>query len=334
MVEPTTLDFGVVAVGDYADQSFTITNTGGGILSGMVAEMCDDFDVIAGGGPYDLGSGEFVEVTVRFEPASPGLKECVVATDGYCADVHCAGTGRGEGLMVYFDIKPGSCPNPLNVRSKGVLPAAVLGTEMFDVRDIDLMTLRLVRDGMGGVAPLRWAYEDVGTPFMGEPCDCHDMYGDGITDLTLKFDTEQVVAGLGLLGMPDGQVALTIAGNTTAGEPVTGVDCVRLKGTEAVPDGEEGSNVGFAMTDGASDGTEPEIEIPFYVETAGHIYLEIFDVRGRIIKTLVDEPLGAGTYTALWDRTGYAGDKVQSGIYFARLRRDVESETKKILLVN
>ncbi|MHC4650604.1 MAG: hypothetical protein ACYTES_07060, partial [Planctomycetota bacterium] len=73
------------------------------------------------------------------------------------------------------DIKPGSCPNSFNRGSRGRLPVAVLGTDGFDVADIDVDTIELSRaDGIGGsVAPLRIGFEDVGTPFDGEPCDCH-----------------------------------------------------------------------------------------------------------------------------------------------------------------
>ncbi|MQY56694.1 hypothetical protein GH140_00640, partial [bacterium] len=65
-------------------------------------------------------------------------------------------------IPVFVDIKPGSCPNPLNLKSKGVLPIAILGTEDFDVTKIDPATLILVREGYEepGVSPLRWAYED------------------------------------------------------------------------------------------------------------------------------------------------------------------------------
>ncbi|MHC4648611.1 MAG: hypothetical protein ACYTBJ_24405, partial [Planctomycetota bacterium] len=39
-------------------------------------------------------------------------------------------------VQVAVDIKPGSCPNPLNLASRGVLPVAVLGSEDFDVSSI------------------------------------------------------------------------------------------------------------------------------------------------------------------------------------------------------
>ena len=60
-------------------------------------------------------------------------------------------------LQVIVDIKPGSCPNPLNVKSSGVLPVAILGTADFDVTTIDATSIRLA-----GVSPLRSSIEDVG----------------------------------------------------------------------------------------------------------------------------------------------------------------------------
>ena len=68
---------------------------------------------------------------------------------------------------VAIDIKPGSCPNPFNLDSRGVLPVAVLGGADFDVASVDPATLRLE-----GVAPLRWAREDVATPVDGRKDSC------------------------------------------------------------------------------------------------------------------------------------------------------------------
>ena len=46
-------------------------------------------------------------------------------------------------VSVYVDIKPGGCPTPVNVGSKGVLPVAVLGTGDFDVSTIDPQSITL-----------------------------------------------------------------------------------------------------------------------------------------------------------------------------------------------
>jgi len=92
------------------------------------------------------------------------------------------GGGGGEpgtpvlpNIPVAVDIKPGSCPNPLNPKSGGVLPVAVLGSEDFDVTTIDPCTIALNYEGKSGPAPIRSAYEDVATPFEGDLCDCHDL---------------------------------------------------------------------------------------------------------------------------------------------------------------
>jgi hypothetical protein len=101
-------------------------------------------------------------------------------------------------VIVAMDIKPQSCPNPINVKNQGVLPVAILGTENFDVNDIDPSTILLE-----GVKPDRWAFEDVATPFElstddGEPdCfNCTKEGPDGFFDLTLKFETQEVLGAI------------------------------------------------------------------------------------------------------------------------------------------
>lgn len=139
-----------------------------------------------------------------------------------------------EPITVAVDIKPGSCPNPFNVKSRGVLPVAVLGSEEFDVRTIDPTTIRLTREGYGeGVKPRRWSYEDVATPFEGELCDCHDLDGDGWLDLTLKFLTRQVMRTLELGNVDDTTFVspLLVTGHLkedAGAMPIEGSDCVRV----------------------------------------------------------------------------------------------------------
>ena len=77
--------------------------------------------------------------------------------------------------------------------------------------------------------PIRFNYDDVGTPFEGEPCDCHEMMGDSILDLTLKFRSDDVTSVLMLEDQPGGAyVPLVISGLMLDGTPFTGVDCLRL----------------------------------------------------------------------------------------------------------
>lgn len=121
-----------------------------------------------------------------------------------------------------IDVKPGSCPNPLGIGEKGILPAAILGMEGFDVTRIDPATVRLFRKGVVDpieVFPLRWSFEDAGIPYMpftGKvgAYDCAEYYPDeygvfdGYLDLSLKFNAQEVVAALG--DITDGDVVVLI----------------------------------------------------------------------------------------------------------------------------
>jgi hypothetical protein len=129
---------------------------------------------------------------------------------------------------VPVDIKPRSCRNPLSTNEKGVLPVAILGTDAFDVSQVDPATVTLE-----GIAPLRWSLEDVATPyepFTGkvDAYDCNEYGTDGYMDLTLKFRAQEVVAALG--GINDGDVVvLDLLANLReefGGIPVVGEDAV------------------------------------------------------------------------------------------------------------
>jgi hypothetical protein len=127
-----------------------------------------------------------------------------------------------------IDIKPTSCPNPLNRKSKGVLPVAILGTQDFDVATIDPLTIKLSLGGNGDVAPLRYDFDDVATPYEGDECECHDLGPDGYMDLTLKFSTQELV-GLDLSSYEVGDVVpLILTGNLRDSTSIIGQDCVLI----------------------------------------------------------------------------------------------------------
>ncbi len=130
-------------------------------------------------------------------------------------------------IPVDVDIKPGSCPNAFNRGEKGVLPVAILGSDMVDVSEIDPETVLLE-----GVAPIRWSIGDTGAPVPCddecEPCECWQGYPDGFLDLNLKFESPaiaatSVVTGATVKGDP---VPLTITGALFDGTEITGVDCL------------------------------------------------------------------------------------------------------------
>ena len=129
-----------------------------------------------------------------------------------------------EPATVAVDIKPGSCPNPLNIKSKGVLPVAVLGAEDFDVNNIDVLSVRLA-----GIAAIRSNYRDVTTPLAdANECECSTERSDGYTDLILKFDTQAIVAAIGDVNDSDEWI-LELTGVLYDDTPIVGEDCVIIR---------------------------------------------------------------------------------------------------------
>jgi hypothetical protein len=128
-------------------------------------------------------------------------------------------------LLVFVDIKPGSCPNPLNVKSSGVLPVAILGTADFDITTIDPTSIRLA-----GVSPLRSNFEDVaGPPINSNDCNCTEDGPDGFLDLTLKFKTQNIVEAIGDVNEGD-VLTLELTGVLIGERPIEGTDCILIRG--------------------------------------------------------------------------------------------------------
>ncbi|MCP4248179.1 MAG: hypothetical protein GY778_14130 [bacterium] len=163
-----------------------------------------------------------------------------------------------------MDLKPGSCPNPFNRRSHGVLPVALLGSADFDVTTVDLASVVLSRaDCVGGsTAPHEGprgphtVVSDVGTPFDGELCGCHELEGDGIDDLSMKFKVQDLVAALELDGLsPGSMVELVVSGELADGCKFIASDCLRLVPAR----GPSGKTVNLSDDAASSDGEPSQL---------------------------------------------------------------------------
>ncbi len=77
----------------------------------------------------------------------------------------------------------------------------------------------------------------------------------------------------------------------------------------------------------------PTTTIQFNLSATSDIKLEIYNVLGQKVKTLIDTKLSAGTHELQWDATDDAGQSVSSGIYFYRLSSDKQFETHKMTLL-
>jgi hypothetical protein len=74
-------------------------------------------------------------------------------------------------------------------------------------------------------------------------------------------------------------------------------------------------------------------KITFTMEKDGPANIDIFDVNGRLVKTVFDGIAQAGPNEASWNGTDFTGRDVASGVYFYRLRADAKDLSKKMVVV-
>jgi len=117
-------------------------------------------------------------------------------------------------IEVDIDIKPNSDPNSINTKSMGRVPVAILGSEDFDVTDVDVTTLAF---GPSGAAPSH----DLTDPGV-YASHLEDVNDDGFTDLVSHYVQKET-------GLVSSDTEACITGATTGGTPIDGCDSVRVK---------------------------------------------------------------------------------------------------------
>jgi len=85
---------------------------------------------------------------------------------------------------------------------------------------------------------------------------------------------------------------------------------------------------GYCLEQNRPNPFNPITEIRFGLPEQCEVSLEIFNIMGQKVKTLVVSHLDAGFHSYSWDATGYS-----SGIYFTRLKAGVFTDTKKMILL-
>ena len=64
----------------------------------------------------------------------------------------------------------------------------------------------------------------------------------------------------------------------------------------------------------------------------GPAHLGVYDVRGRLVRTLIHGTLEAGAHQAAWDGTSEGGSRVGAGVYFCRLQCAAGTRVERLVL--
>ncbi len=75
------------------------------------------------------------------------------------------------------------------------------------------------------------------------------------------------------------------------------------------------------------------ISFSLTAKDAKNTKLEIYNLKGQKVKTLVNEELSAGKHSVVWNGTDDSDKSVSSGIYFYKMRAGSYTSTKKMILM-
>jgi hypothetical protein len=214
-IDPPGYDFGEVEVGSSSSATIVISTDTPCRISEVGLDGSEDFEItsVSPGVPTILVPGAALSVEVTYTPGSSGKSSAnlLVSYLNFAArtmaeeieSVVLAGEGIADSVEIEIDIKPGSYPNSINLKSKGVVPVAALTSEDFNASAIDPESVVFA-----GAKPVRWNMEDVDE--------------DGDMDMLFHFKTRE-------LDLEMGDTEATLTGETDAG-PVEGTDTVRIVG--------------------------------------------------------------------------------------------------------
>jgi len=219
-------------------------------------------------------------------------------------------------IQVAIDIKPGSYPNIINLGSNGVIPVAILSSSStdFDASQLDPSTI---------------SFSGTGVAIKGKSntlAHQEDANGDGLIDLVVQVETEN----LNPTELQTGKAWLI--GETYEGGSVAGSDEIVIVPPESAP----AKPTEFALHQNYSNPFNPDTWIPYQLAEDVSVAIRIYDVAGRLIRTLDIGNKPAGFYitkekAVYWDGKNEAGEKVASGVYFYTIQAGEFIATKKMI---
>jgi len=89
----------------------------------------------------------------------------------------------------------------------------------------------------------------------------------------------------------------------------------------------------FALAQNTPNPFNPMTEIQFELPERIPVHLQVFDLRGRLVRTLVDGPREAGLQRVTWDGRDARGARVASGVYLYRIQAGDWVDQRKMTLV-
>ena len=222
-------------------------------------------------------------------------------------------------VLAHVDLVPGTCPNVLPTDPNADVTVLVLGDMGFDPGQIVPTSVRL-----NGIPPVSFdaMLQDVEGTTAGSTtsvCECHDTGPDGHPDRAFHFRRGDLDPVLG----PSGQagIVVNVTGTMQDGTRMLAVACIPPQ--HALP---------YVAPNPArrSSGSGVFVEVP---ADGVRVTITVHDVRGRLIRKLVDSPMTGGPHRIAWDCRREDGSPAAGGIYFLKTVVGSTERSSRVVLV-
>ncbi len=299
-VSVANLDFGTVLPGSPVVRTFTVTNVGGGTLSGAVTASCGTFTVA--NGTYSLTAGQSQTVSVTFQNAVSGAYACTLDTGGSCADIALTASVAGVTMVVGAESACGAVDNlgHFNDSTIGFVPDWESGAIGLNLANMGGATLTVsVVVGANAV----WSGQVTGSTWLANT---------STVDLSDYFSQNILLH----LEVSDGTSVWNDNG------AVCNWDLSFLQATElSMPQA-------FLLHEAAPNPFNPVTHLRLDLPQAGPVRMTVSDLRGRQVAVLVDGEMPAGSHDLVWE-PGH----VASGTYFVTAESRQGVQVRKVLFL-
>ncbi len=169
----------------------------------------------------------------------------------------------------------------------------------------------------------------------------HNRTGSGSDNIVGWYDTDLSVDGPGSLGDFSGESSageweLWVSDNASYDTGTLNNWCVHVYGGSStdVPDDDVFEvPVRTVLRGAAPNPFNPTTGVSYALSSRSSVTLRVYDVSGRLVRTLVDGVESAGYHTAVWDGRDDRGAGVASGVYFCRMEADTYQGSTKLVLL-
>lgn len=117
--------------------------------------------------------------------------------------------------------------------------------------------------------------------------------------------------------------------------PINNIQAIDFSGIVSIEDSQKAEKLiqAFNLLDNYPNPFNPSTTIEYEIPKSGFVKISIYDLNGKLIKTLVHKKQEQGNYRIQWDGKNNSGLKVSSGVYIYAIENEKSIISKKMILV-